>query len=388
MLLFILSFFCFLAWGWLLVSHHGFWRAGERLKRVAEPPEWPCVATIIPARNEAASIAAVIHAHMENDYPGENPIILIDDNSTDGTADIARGASDDHGDRLTVLEGEPLAKGWSGKLWALQQGLNTANSRSCDYVLLTDADIVLEPQTLRRLVALAKNRGLNLASLMARLDARGFWGGLLIPSFIYFFQKLYPFAASNDPDQNIAAAAGGCMLVNADALTAIGGFRSLRGALIDDCALARRIKDLSPQSKTWIGLGANDAVSLRDNRSLSSIGSMVARSAYAQLSYSPAMLIVSIVGMSFLYAAPPVIALSLGIHENVAALAFALGAWGLMAYSYWPTLKLYEQNPWQATTLPISAVFYMAMTVQSAIDHWRGRGNSWKGRRYSRADLQ
>jgi len=377
----ILALLALLAWGYLAAFRGGFWRADQRLGPAPAPDVWPSVAAVIPARNEAATIAEVISAHLAADYAGDFTIILVDDNSTDETANAARGAAEGS-EQFQIIEGAPLAKGWTGKLWAVEQGLQAAREAEPAYVLLTDADIVLAPNTLSRLVAKAENERLSLVSLMARLDARGVWGGLLIPAFVFFFQKLYPFPLSNDADDPVAAAAGGCMLVRTSDLEAAGGVRSIRNALIDDCALAGAIKNASPAARIWLGLSDTEAVSQRDNRSLSAIWTMVARTAYAQLAFSPALVVGAVLGMALLYLAAPFIALSLAWHDNFTAAFLALAAWGVMARLYWPTLKLYGGATWQAATLPIAAALYTAMTIDSARRHHQGRGGQWKNRHY------
>lgn len=371
-------------WCFLAFFRGGFWRADQRLGATAnaEITDWPSVTAVIPARDEAEAIGPVIAAHMAADYRGDFNVILIDDQSNDGTADIAQAAADGS-DRLTVIAGAALPRAWSGKLWAVEQGIQAAlASNPPDYFLLTDADIVLAPDTLSRLAAKAEAESLSLVSLMARLDARGFWGGLLIPAFVFFFQKLYPFALANDPNENIAAAAGGCMLVRASDLNAAGGIAAIRNQLIDDCALARNIKDLSPATRIWVGLADAEAVSRRDNRSLSSVWTMVARTAFTQLGFSPLMLAFAITGMALIYLAPPFIAIFVSAQGDWLAAGLALIAWGVMARLYYPTLKLYGGEPWQAAMLPIAAAFYAAMTIDSARRHWRGRGGKWKGRYY------
>lgn len=372
-------------WIYLALLRGGFWRASERLADAPDPETWPEIVAVIPARDEAEFIGEVVAAHMKAGYPGAFSIVLVDDHSSDGTADIARKSAEGGARNLMVIPADELPVGWTGKLWAIHQGLQKAQATApnAKYILLTDADIVLAPDTLSRLVAKAENKGLALASLMARLDTNGYWGGLLIPAFVYFFQKLYPFAQANDPTENVAAAAGGCMLVRADALQAVGGVEPFRDDLIDDCALARRIKDLTPATKIWIGLADEDeALSRRNTHKLAAVWDTVARTAYAQLRYSPALLALAVAGMMLLYLAPPLIAFAFAWHGQVFALLCALAAWGLMAYTYWPTLKLYGQEPWQSTLLPIAAVFYTAMTVSSALRHWQGRGGGWKGRHY------
>ena len=389
------------AWMYLLSCRGGFWRADQRLDddnaQPRGPENWPGIVAVIPARDEAGTISEVVRAHLSCDYPGRVSIILVDDGSMDGTADIARRAAEQArrdaaagGRSFAVLTAPEKPDGWSGKLWAVHNGLAHAREIAPDaaYVLLTDADIVAAPDTLRRVAAKAERERLALASLMARLDARAQWGGILIPAFIYFFQKLYPFARANDPNDDVAAAAGGFMLVRAEALEAIGGVEGLKGDLIDDCALARRIKDNAlimdgaQLSKIWLGLADGEAVSRRDNRSLGSVWNMVARTAYAQLGYSPLLLLGTVLGMGLIYLSPPLIALTYAWHGSLVAMALGLLSWGLMAYSYWPTLKLYGRQPWGAGLLPLAAALYTAMTVSSALRHWRGQGGRWKGRVY------
>ncbi len=254
-----------LAWLFLLLFWGGFWRADQRLQDVAEPTKWPDVTVLIPARNEALTIGAVVHGHMATAYPGSASLIVVDDHSEDGTGEIADAAG------ALVVKAEALPKGWSGKLWALENALRHADtiSPNANYLLLTDADILHDPETLRRLVAKAESEDLDLASLMARLDARGVWGALLIPAFIFFFQKLYPFRWVNRAKSQIAAAAGGCVLLRRDALRRIGGFSAIHDALIDDCALAARIKETG--GRIWLGLADHEVISLRNNRNFSSI---------------------------------------------------------------------------------------------------------------------
>ncbi len=383
MLTFI-AFLSLLAWGWLTFLQGGFWRASERLRDAPAPERWPEVVAVIPARDEAETIGNVIAAHMAADYPGRLSVVLADDGSSDATAEIAMAAAADKPREMDVVNVSPLPQGWSGKLWAVQNGLNRAaeTAPGAKYILLTDADIALAPDTLTRLVAKAESDKLALASLMARLDARGPWAAFLIPAFIYFFQKLYPFPRANDPADNLAAAAGGCMLARADAIEQIGGMAALKGALIDDCALARKIKDTTPATRIWLGLADREAVSLRDNRALSSIWNMVARTAYAQLSNSPALLAGAVIGMALVYLAAPLTMLSLFSHGNLTATFYSAIACGLMGYTYWPTLRLYGRAPWESVLLPVAASLYTAMTITSALRYWRGKGGQWKGRTY------
>lgn len=380
----LIAFAAFAAWGWLTLLRGGFWRADARLSDKPDPSAWPDVVAVIPARDEAETIGDVIRAHMAADYPGGLSVILADDGSTDGTADIARAAAADSNRTFDIVAVPPLPAGWSGKLWAVENGLKRAKEivQEAKYILLTDADIGLARDTLSRLVAKAEDENLALASLMARLDSRGPWASFLIPAFIYFFQKLYPFPRANDPDDNMAAAAGGCMLVQRNALDGIGGMAAVKDTLIDDCTIAKAVKDLTPSTKIWLGLANDEAVSLRDNRELSSIWNMVARTAYAQLGFSPLLLAGTVLGMALVYLAAPLILLTAFWHWNFAALFYAAGACALMAYTYWPTLRLYGRAPWETALLPVAAGFYTAMTISSAFRHWRGEGAQWKGRTY------
>ncbi len=381
----LLAAVALLAWIYLALFRGMFWRASERLTTGPAPATWPGVVAIIPARDEADTIGAVVRAHLTCRYRGNFSVIVIDDQSADSTADIARAAAQDQGAHsLAVLSGTPLPDEWSGKLWAMHQGLATAQTRApdADYFLLTDADIMFAPDTLSKLVGKAEREDLSLTSLMARLDARGCWAQLLVPAFIYFFQKLYSFPQVNDQNENLAAAAGGCMLVRTDALKKVGGVEAIKSALIDDCALAKRIKNLTPSTKIWLGLADDEAMSLRDNRSFSSLWNMVARNAYAQLAFSPILLAGTLAGMALVYLTGPLIVLTVAWHWNFSAFLYASLAWGLMVYTYWPTLKLYDRPPWEATFLPGAAGLYTMMTCASALRHWRGVGGQWKGRSY------
>ncbi|MCH8037405.1 MAG: glycosyltransferase [Proteobacteria bacterium] len=298
--------------------------------------------------------------------------------------EIARHAAG-AAERLSVIAARALPAGWSGKLWALSEGLAEAETTAPEapYLWLSDADIEHGPGTLRRLVAKAEDQRLNLVSLMVALSCRGFWERLLIPPFIYFFQMLYPFAWVNDPRRGTAAAAGGCMLLRRDALARAGGFEAIKGELIDDCALARRIKDLPPSESVargiWLGL-TRTSRSIRPYRGLGEIWRMVARSAYTQLRHSPLLLLGTLVGLALTFLAPPLIGLSAGLHGGEAAAILGFSTWSLMALSAVPIYRLYRQPVWLAAFLPLAAAFYAAMTLESALRHWRGAGGAWKGR--------
>ncbi len=372
-------------WLYLTYAHGGFWRADQHLVTSPEPPHWPSVAVVIPARNEAETIATVVSAHMGSDYPGALSVFVVDDQSSDGTGDLAAkaGKADSH-ISLNVIPGRPLPKGWSGKLWAMETGREAVQAApdQADYVLFTDADIVHAPDLLRRLVARAEDQKLAMVSVMAQLDARGLWGGLFIPAFIFFFQKLYPFARVNDVDSETAGAAGGVVLLKRSALDAIGGLAPIKGALIDDCTLAQAVKTSGERRPIELVFAGEDAKSLRDNRSFDTVRQMVARTAFTQLGYSWAKLIGTVIGMALVYLAGPILLLTMPLHRD--ALAGLLGAivWGMMIAAFAPTLRLYGKPIWQGVFLPLTALFYTGFTVDSAVKHATGKGGAWKGRTY------
>ncbi|MEX1204005.1 MAG: glycosyltransferase [Dongiaceae bacterium] len=367
------------AWAYLLVLRGGFWRLGERLDPGAPaPPSWPEVVAVVPARDEAPTIAACLESLLAQDYAGRLSVVLVDDNSSDGTGAIAsRIAEADR--RISVLAGSPLPAGWTGKPWALLQGVARAAEAAPDarYYFFTDADVVHPPHTLRALVAKAESDGRELVSLMVRLNCTTKWERLLIPAFVFFFRMLFPFAWVNDPARATAAAAGGCVLVRTSTLDRAGGLAAIRGTLIDDCALAHAIKRSG--GRLWLGL-AETSRSLRVYTRLSDVWGLVARTAYTQLRHSPLLLLATVLGMIVLHLAPPLTLAALPLHGSGAAAALAALAWLLMAVAYVPTVAYYRQ-PWPlAASLPVAAALYAAMTVDSALRHWRGQGGGWKGR--------
>ena len=361
-------------WTYLLLGRGAFWRTRQRDDR-DEPPEpsrWPDVTAVVPARDEADVIARSIGSLLAQDYPGNFRVILVDDGSGDGTGDIARALA--ASGRLDVISGAPLPGGWTGKLWAQSQGVARATAADIPprYLLLTDADIAHAPRTLRALVARAEAGGLVLTSLMARLTVDTWAERLLIPAFVYFFAMLYPFAWVNDPRRETAAAAGGVMLARRSALEAAGGLEAIRWKIIDDCALGALMKRRGP---IWLGLTGR-ARSLRPYASFGEIGRMVSRSAYAQLNFSPWLLIGTVAAMTLIYLAAPLLAL---LGQGWARATGAM-AWFLMAVSFQPMLRLYRRSPLWGAALPLIGALYTAFTVQSALDTWRGRGGRWKGR--------
>ena len=364
-------------WLYLLFARGGFWTCSQRdAGEPAGPAAWPRVTVVIPARNEADCIAETIASLLRQDYPGAWSIILADDDSSDGTADMARRAAAAVGgsDRLQIITARPLPAGWTGKLWAVQQGVEAARvaMEPPDYLLLSDADIVYRPDVLRALVARATTGGLVLTSLMVKLRCESFAERFLIPAFIFFFQMLYPFAWVNRRDSTIAAAAGGCMLVRADALATAGGIDTIRNALIDDCTLAKLLKAQGP---IWLSL-TERVHSTRPYPTIEDIRRMVARSAYAQLRYSPLILLGTVAGMCLTYLAPPLLTLfASGLAQWLGVLA-----WGLMAIAFQPTLRLYRRSPLWGLALPAIALCYMLFTLDSALQFARGKGGLWKDR--------
>jgi hopene-associated glycosyltransferase HpnB len=373
-------------WLYLLLGRDGFWRARPRIEDEAARTvgSWPAVVAIVPARNEAAHVEEALCSLLAQDYPGELAVVLVDDHSEDGTAAIGARLATGSARPLEVTHARALPPGWSGKMWAIAEGLrHAAQSRpDAPYVLLTDADIAHHPGNLARLVAKAEGDRLDLASLMVRLHCGSFFERLLIPPFVFFFQKLYPFAAVNAPDRATAAAAGGCMLVRRRALGEAGGIAAIRTELIDDVALAGAIKGRAGGGRIWLGL-TETTTSLRRYRDLAEIWAMVARSADAQLRHSVARLIGTLVGMAIAYAVPP-LGLLAGLAQGDRPLAvLALAAWIAMAFAYRPTVRLYRLSTAWLPTLPLAAVLYAAMTVDSAIQYRRGTGGRWKGRVWS-----
>jgi hopene-associated glycosyltransferase HpnB len=361
-------------WAYLIVFRGAFWRI-ERDDQLSTTPPARSVVAVIPARDEADVIGGAVASLLAQDYSGRLDIVIVDDHSADGTAEIARATAKAAGasDRVTVVQAAPVPAGWTGKLWAVRRGTAIAAGMRPDYLLLTDADIVHAGDNLRRLVARAESGGYDLVSLMVRLHCRGLWERLLVPAFVFFFFKLYPPRWVADSARGMAAAAGGCMLLRGDTLQRIGGVDSIRHEIIDDCALARRVKTVG---RVWLGV-AEDTRSIRPYGSWRPLWEMISRCAFAQLNYSTTVLVGLMAGMTITYLAPPLLVLLSG-----QPLAMMLGgaAWLAMAASFLPILKLYRCPPLLALLLPAIAAFYMAATLGSAVQFWRGRGGAWKGR--------
>lgn len=365
-----LAFLPLAIWIFLLLGRGMFWLARDRddLNEPAEPKIWPSVTAVVPARDEADVIARSIGSLLAQDYPGTFNVILVDDQSTDGTSTVARTLPSQ--ERLAIIGGSSRPAGWTGKLWAVRQGI--AQAGSPDYLWLTDADIAHAPENLRKLVARAESNKLVLVSLMAKLHCKSFAEKLMIPAFVFFFDMLFPFALVNRPKNSLAAAAGGCMLVKRDALERAGNIDAIKHEIIDDCALGRAMKRQGP---IWLGL-TNRSVSIRPYEGLGEIRRMIARSAYAQLHYSPLELAGTVFGMSLLFIVPPAAAI---FATGLAQIAGAL-AWLAMAIAFVPMLRFYKLSPLWSAALPVIGVLYTAFTFDSAIQFWRGRGGMWKGR--------
>ena len=370
----ILGIAALTSWLVLLLARGGFWLCRERDDAgppLPEPASWPSITAVVPARNEADVVSGSLGSLLAQDYPGRLRVILVDDNSTDGTGEVARSCADS--ERLGVITGTPLPPGWTGKLWAVKQGVARAcEGQGPDYLLLTDADIAHAPNSLRHLVTRAEKGRLVLTSLMARLAITTWAERLMIPAFVLFFAMLFPFAWANDPHRSTAAAAGGCMLVRREALEVAGGIDAIRMEIIDDCALARLMKSQGP---IWLGL-THRAVSLRPYGSLGEIGRMISRSAYAQLGFSPWLLVGTVLGMGLIFLAGPALAL----FAHGVAQYLGLATWLAMALAFQPMLRFYRRSPFWGLTMPVIGLVYTAFTVQSAIQDWRGHGGMWKGR--------
>jgi len=362
-------------WLVLLFLRGGFWRFRGVIE-LDPPPDGaptPAVAVVIPARDEADAIGRSIRSLLDSEYRGPMRVFVVDDHSSDATGDLARA----EGDCVTVLASAPLPPGWSGKLWALAQGVDAALATNPEFLLLTDADIVHAPGNVARLVACAQRDWLDIASVMARLHCRTVAERLTIPAFVFFFFKLYPPAWISNPRSRVAGAAGGCVLIRPEALAHIGGIASIRAELIDDCALARRVK--STGGRVWLGL-SRDTTSIRPYAGFAEVRGMIARSAFTQLGHSVALLAGTLIGMAVIYLAPPLLLLA---PDNTARILGA-AAWLIMMAAYIPALRFYGQPLLLAPLLPLTAAFYSLATLESAVYYWRGSGGRWKGRAQAR----
>ncbi len=377
------------AWVYLVAGHGGFWRTDVRLPGPADVPDpdrWPSVAAVVPARDEAAILPETLPTLLAQDYPGEFSVVLVDDGSSDGTGAIAAALAGQARGRpvLRVVAGRPLPPGWAGKVWAMAQGVAAAGD--CDDLLFTDADIAFEPGTLAALVRSARADDRDLVSQMALLRAETGWERWIVPAFVYFFAQLYPFRRVGQPGSATAAAAGGCMLVRREVLAAAGGFPGMASARIDDVALARLLKRGPGRARCWLGF-TTSVHSRRAYPGLAELWQMIARSAYTQLRYSPALLAGTVASLCWLYLLPMAATIG-GLAAGLAGggpaawccAAAGLAGWALMTTSFVPVLRLYRLSPLRAPGLPVIALLYAAMTVDSARRHYAGRGGEWKGR--------
>ena len=369
-----------LAWVYLLAFRGRFWLALEHDGGTNKPPtQWPVIAAVVPARDEGEVISASLQSLLAQDYPGLLSVVVVDDDSHDDTATLAVRTAEMHPARaMTIVAGRALPAGWTGKVWALKQGIAIAERRyRPDFLLLADADIVHAPDSVSRLVSLAAAGGYVLTSLMAKLNCESAAERSHVPAFIYFFQMLFPFAWVRAPQRVTAAAAGGCMLIRAEALRNAGGIETIRNALIDDCALAKALKAHGP---IWLGL-TERVRSIRRYDTFAEMRQMVARSAYAQLGYSPWLLSATLFGLALVFIAPPLLAVFADGSPRLTGLA----AWLAMALSFQPTLRQYRLSPLWGLALPAVTLLYAVYTLDSAYQHARKRGGQWKGRVYADA---
>ncbi|MBT7953821.1 MAG: glycosyltransferase [Rhodospirillaceae bacterium] len=378
MILFILAGLSLAIWIVLVFFRGQFWRADQCLAAISTPlTNPPSVVAIIPARNEEMTIGRTITSLLAQNYPGDFSITMVDDNSDDDTANAAKIAAQGM-DRVTMLDGSDPPQGWTGKMWAVAQGITAATAQfpSATYYLLTDADIAHHPENLTELMAKALDGKLALVSLMVRLRCETWWEHLLMPAFVFFFQKLYPFSWVNNPDKKTAGAAGGCMLVKRSALEKAGGIEKIKGEIIDDCALAKLLKKSDP---IWLGLTRSTS-SLRGYITLPDVWRMVCRTAFVQLNHSALKLAGTVIGMVIIYLVPIASILAGFFSQEFEMLTVGLAAWAFMAVAYTPTLRLYSRPAWEACLLPLAALLYTAMTLDSARKYWTNNAPLWKGR--------
>ncbi|MBV8833307.1 MAG: glycosyltransferase [Acidobacteriaceae bacterium] len=363
-----------LIWIYLFLFRGGYWRVARHLRSSRTLADRTArVVAIVPARNEAEVIARSISSLLRQSHPVT--VILVDDNSDDGTAEAARTAAANLGllDRLTILAGKQLQPGWSGKLWALSQGVEFAEALSPDYLLFTDADIEHDSTNIQELLQVAESGPFDLSSLMVQLECRTLPEKTLIPAFVYFFFQLYPPAWIKSPNHATAGAAGGCILLRPEALARSGGLKAIRNTVIDDCALAAQVKRSG--RKVWLGL-TRSASSMRSYGSFEELMNMIARTAFHQLRHSVVLLAVTTAGLIVTYILPPVLTFSTSGPSRL----FGVTSWTLMAGTFLPMVRFYKRSRFWALTLPGVAIIYGAATVLSALRYWRGRGGTWKGR--------
>src|SRR5580692_7214936 len=365
----VLSFFI---WVYLLAGRGGFWRLSKAATELTPPlTSAPRIAVVVPARDEAEVISLAIRSLLEQDYPGWVQIFVVDDHSSDETANVARRAAGDKAEQVTISSAMPLPAGWTGKMWALSEGVRQAAQFAPDYFLFTDADIVHASDSITSLVARAQVDKLDLVSIMARPRCASLAERALIPAFVFFFFMLYPPEWVNSPTHKTAAAAGGCILVRAEALAKIGGITAIRNELIDDCALGREIKR---NGRVWLGL-TQHTHSIRGYDGFGAVGHMISRNAFYQLRHSGWLLMAIVLGMAITFLGPPVL-----VCYGGWAAVWGGAAWLMMSTAFWPTLRFYSRSPLWAPLLPVIALFYTGATIHSAVRYWLGHGGEWKGR--------
>jgi hopene-associated glycosyltransferase HpnB len=378
-----LSTLALLIWLYLLLFRAGFWQMNRYLLPKRRANHSCTVAAIIPARNEADVIDQSIRSLLAQDFSGSLHLFVVDDDSSDATVQIALQAAKRAGaaERLTIVPSLPLPAGWTGKVWAMQQGWQVARSMNPDCVLLSDADIAHPRDNLARLVEQAESQQRDLVSIMVHLRCETVAEKLLIPAFVYFFFLLYPPRQTSQPRSGVAGAAGGCMLVRASTLESIAGFESIRGEIIDDCSLAAQVKRCG--GKLWLGL-SNETRSLRGYVSFGELRAMIARTAFSQLRHSAWRLAACVLAMLLVFIVPVALLWS----RNLAIQIEAAIALGFMLRSYLPAIRLYRLNLANVLTLPLAAVFYIYATIWSAVSYWRGRGGQWKGRAQDHQEIK
>ena len=363
-----------LTWSYLAFARGSFWRLKDAKPAASDTAGFRGgVVAVVPARNEAELIGPVVTSLLNQSVA--MPVLLVDDESTDGTADVARCAAEKAGksDALIVIQSQPLPKGWTGKLWAMHQGIERARAMNPAWLLLVDADVLHGPETVANLSLIASQGPYDLVSFMVKLHCESLPERLLIPAFVYFFFMLYPPAWIRDSWRSTAGAAGGCMLVRAETLERAGGLESIRGAVIDDCSLARLLKQHN--GRLWIGL-SDQSRSVRRYDTFSHIERMISRTAFHQLKHSPLLLLCTIAGMVITYLAPPLLLLT----GSRLTIFMGAAAWAAMTITYSNMVRYYRLNPAWALTLPLAALFYLGATIHSAVKYWNGRGGDWKGR--------
>ena len=365
-----------LIWIYLLAGRGAFWRVSKSLAReIPQITPLKRVVAVIPARNEAAYIGETIASLLHQDFPAPLHIVVIDDGSTDRTAELAWAAAERAGKRaqLTLITGKPLPAGWTGKLWAVAQGVTHAETLEPDYLLLSDADIRHGRHSVAGLVSTAESGAYDLASHMVKLTCLTTAEKALIPAFVFFFLKLYPPAWIHSEQSKTAGAAGGCILIRLEALRRIGGIAAIRHEMIDDCALARAVKHSG--GRIWMAL-TDETESTRSYGGFAEIGRMISRTAFNQLRHSGLLLAAAITGPFFTYLLPPLLLFT----RREIPTALGAAAWLLMSLSYLPMVRFYRRSPGWAFALPLIATFYLGATIHSAVQYWRGHGGEWKGR--------